>query len=271
MQSDMQTIPVRPLRQPSVLFRTLRTIMALMLREMGSTYGRSPGGYIWAILEPVGIVVVLATAFSLLIRTPSLGTSFILFYASGYLSYALYNDLSGKVQGSLRYSRSLLAYPGVTWLDAVLARFALNLITGVMVMCVVLTGILLTLDARTILDIGPILTAIAMAACVGFGVGAVNCVAVGLVPVWGQLWGIATRPLFLASGVLFIYEDMPPVVQDILWWNPLMHVTGVFRTGIYPTYHATYVSLPYVFGVGLTLTALGLIFLRAHYKRILEQ
>lgn len=267
----MATTPSRPIRQPSVLFKTTRTIVALMLREMGSTYGRSPGGYVWAILEPVGIIIVLATAFSLLIRTPSLGTNFILFYATGYLSFSLYSNLSSKVETSLRYSRPLLAYPGVTWLDAVLARFALNIITGATVMCIVLTGILLVIDTQTAVDIRPLLTAIAMAACIGFGVGALNCVLVGLYPVWGQLWNIVSRPLFLASCVLFIFEDVPTPVQSILWWNPLVHVTGLFRTGIYPTYHATYVSLTYGFGVGLTLTALGLIFLRAHYKRVLEQ
>ena len=263
--------PRAQLRQPSVWLKTGRTIVALMLREMGSTYGRSPGGYLWAIIEPIGVITVLALAFSLLIRAPSLGSSFLLFYATGYMSFTLYQDLAQKTQTSLRYSRPLLAYPGVTWLDAVLARFALNLITGTTVMCLLFTGILLTVETQTILDIEPILTAIAIAACLGLGVGTMNCVLIGLYPVWGQVWGIVTRPLFLASGVLFIYEDLPRVVQDILWWNPLMHVTGLFRSGFYPTYHPAYVSLPFCFGVGLTFTALGLVFLRAHYKRVLER
>lgn len=275
MDSPLPQTPPSPpaphLRQRSVWLKTGRTIVALMLREMGSTYGRSPGGYLWAIIEPIGVITVLSIAFSLLIRSPSLGSSFLLFYATGYMAFTLYGDLALKTQSSLRYSRPLLAYPGVTWLDAVLARFILNLITGTTVICLLFAGILTIVETQTILDIGPILTAIAIAACLGLGVGTVNCVLIGLYPVWGQLWGIVTKPLFLASGVLFIYEDMPRVVQNILWWNPLMHVTGLFRSGFYPTYHATYVSLPYCFGVGLVLTTLGLIFLRAHYKRVLER
>lgn len=35
-------------------FATFRTVMAMVLREMTATYGRTPGGYIWAIIEPVG-------------------------------------------------------------------------------------------------------------------------------------------------------------------------------------------------------------------------
>jgi len=83
-----------------------------------------------------------------------------------------------------------------------------------------------------------------------------NCLLIGLFPVWKTIWKILTRPLFIASGVLFIYEDMPSAVQNILWWNPLLHASGVMRTGFYPTYDAAYVSYGYTYGL-----ALGLIFI----------
>jgi len=70
-----------------------RSVLALVLREMGSTYGQSPGGYVWAIIQPIGIILILALGFSLLIKAPSLGTSFLLFYATGFLAYDLYNQL----------------------------------------------------------------------------------------------------------------------------------------------------------------------------------
>ena len=34
-------------------FASLRCVIALMLREMATTYGRSPGGYLWVMLEPI--------------------------------------------------------------------------------------------------------------------------------------------------------------------------------------------------------------------------
>ena len=40
-------------------FATVRTSVALMLREMVTTYGRSPGGYIWAVVEPVAAATAL--------------------------------------------------------------------------------------------------------------------------------------------------------------------------------------------------------------------
>ena len=251
--------------------RALRTIMALILREMGSTYGASPGGYVWAILQPVGMVVLLSLGFSLVVRAPSLGTSFILFYATGYLPFSFYGDLAAKIGATLRYARALLAYPSVNWMDAVLARFILNLLTNLTVFCIVITGILLIDETRTILNVGPILIGLSLAALVGLGVGVCNAIISGIYPVWINVWGIVSRPLFLASGIFYIYEDLPAVAQNILWWNPLVHISGLVRSGFFPTYHPSYVSLPYCFGLALTLILVGLIFLRAYHTRALER
>lgn len=254
----------------SVPWQSARTIFALMLREMGTTYGRSPGGYLWAILEPIGMIAVLSLAFSLIVRAPSLGNNFTLFYATGFLSFELYGSVASKTAGALLFSRSLLAYPSVTWLDAILARFFLTFLTISAVFCIIITGILSLADTHVILNFPAIVTGLLLAGLFGLAVGLMNCLLFGLYPIWKNIWGIVTRPLFIASGVLFIYEDMPPFVQDILWWNPLMHITGLVRKGFYSTYHASYVSIPYVVGVTLIVLCMGLLFLGTHYKKVLE-
>lgn len=251
-------------------FGAVRTITALILRDMNTTYGRSPGGYVWAVLESVGIILILSLTFSFVVRTPSLGTSFILFYATGWLSFGFYTEVEGKTRRTLRSVSTLMAYPRVTWLDAVLGRTLLASLTEATTMVLVFGGILLLVDTHVSLSMPPILTALALAWLLGLGVGLIDCLLSGLFQLWAIAWGIITRPLMIASGVLFVYDDLPRGAQDILWWNPLMHVTGLFRTGFYDTYDAAYVSLPYVFGLGLTLTMLGLIFMRAWYKLVLE-
>ena len=99
----------------------LRTITALILREMQARYGNSPGGYVWAVLDPVGKLMIMSFLFSFVIRSPSLGNSFILFYATGLLPFALFSAISGATTQSLNYSRALLTYPVVMWLDAIFA------------------------------------------------------------------------------------------------------------------------------------------------------
>lgn len=261
---DWQTRTHRDLRA------TVRTIVALMLREMSTRYGRSPGGYLWAVMEPVAATMIMAFGFSLLMRHPALGTSFMLFFATGMMPFALYNAIDGVVMRSLTYSRALLMYPAVRWIDAVLARFLLNLLTKLLIMLLVLSGILIATETRSVLELGPILAGIVMAALLGLGTGLMNCVLEGLFPAWGLIWSIATRPLYLASGVIVLYEDLPRIAQDILWWNPLLHIIGEFRTGFYPMYSASYVSIPYVTGLALGLVALGIMMVRRHNVSILN-
>ena len=262
-------VPPAPLRARS--FRTGRTITALILREMTTSYGRSPGGYLWAVLEPVGAVLLLSLGFSLLLRSPPLGTSFLLFYATGYLPFSLYMQTSNLVARSLNFSRPLLAYPGVTWIDAILARFILTTLTQLMVFCVVIGGILLAVDTHTVLHLPRILLGLGMAAATGLGIGTLNCFLLSMLPVWTQIWSIAMRPAFLASGIFFIYEDLPRVAQDILWWNPILHANGMVRTGFFASYDATYVNMAFVLGVSGICFALGLVLLGRFHREILSQ
>ena len=153
------------------------------MREMVTTYGRTPGGYLWAVLEPVAAITLLSIVFSLAFRAPSLGTSFALFYASAFLPFMMFNDIVNKLASALRFSRPLLAYPVVGFLDAIVARFVLNLLTHLLVLVVVLAGIFAFIAPPAIIDVPVILGAIAMAAALSLGVGCLNCFLLTAFPV----------------------------------------------------------------------------------------
>ncbi len=261
---------LKPLRSSHRRFATFRTVSALVLREMSTRYSRTPGGYLWNVIEPLAAILFLSIGFSLFVRNPALGTSFLLFYASGYMPFDLYSSLARSCAGAIMFSRPLLKFPAVTWVDALLARFALNSLTGILNTALLLGGILLVIDSRTVLDLPPILAAMGLTMLLGLGVGTMNCVISGLYPVWTLIWGILNRPLFLASGIFFLYDDMPPMAQEILWYNPLIHVVGLMRSGFYPTYTAPYVNEIYVALVSLSLLALGLVLLGRYHRDIIN-
>jgi len=252
-------------------FRTTRTVMALMLREMATTYGRSPGGYIWAILDPVAALAVFSIGFSLLFNAPPVGDSFSLFYATGFLPFMLFNDVANKMATAIHFSRPLLAYPAVTFIDALIARFLLNVLTHLMVSYIVFFGLIVILGARANVDLPLVLLSFGLAAFLGVGVGTLNCYLMTAFPVWERSWQIATRPLFIISGIFFTYDSMPRFAQDILWYNPLMHVIGVSRDGFYGDYRADYASVTMVLVIAsLTLLA-GLLLLWRHHHSLLER
>ncbi len=252
-------------------FASLRSIVALMLREMSTRYGRTPGGYIWALVEPIGAIIVLSAVFSLIIRTPPIGNSFVLFYASGFLPFTIASNVAGQVQNAITFSKPLLFYPAVSWIDAILARFVLNFLTGMVVLVIVFFAVLQFTDATAILEFGPMILAVCMAGLLGLGLGVLNCLLVGLFPAWGQIWGIVTRPLFLVAGVIFLYENLPENVQGYMWYLPWIHITGAFRAGVYPGYEPDYVSVLLVLAWSLIPLALGLVLLRRYHQDILNR
>lgn len=263
--------PSMSTRRSRISFASGRTVMALILREMSTRYGRSPGGYVWAILEPLGTIVLLGIGFSLILRNPPLGNNFLLFYATGFLVFNLYQNLSVLIARSIRFSRALLFYPAVSWLDAILARFLLNSLTGVLAAYILLTAILASIDTRTVIDLPPVLQAMGLAMLLGLSIGTLNCALFGLIEVWDQVWSILTRPLFLASGVIFLYDDLPQTVQNILYYNPLMHITGLMRTGFYPMYNPQYINIPFVILFSLIPLFLGLVLLGRYHQDILNR
>lgn len=252
-------------------FASFRAIAALVLREMSTTNGRSPGGYLWAVLEPAAGIALLSLIFSLGFRNPALGTNFALFYASGLVPLTVFTVLAGRVGMAVSYSRQLLAYPSVTFLDAILARFLLNAMTQVMVAYVIFAGILYAFDVKVILNFPAIATSMAMAGCLALGVGTLNCFLFTKFPVWQQIWSIFTRPLFIISCVFNMFDQLPVWARDWLWYNPIIHAVGMMRHGFYSTYHAPYVSVTYVMGISLVTGAAGLLLLWRHQYSLLER
>ncbi len=251
-------------------FASARTILALVLREMITTYGRSPGGYLWAVLEPVAAIALLTIIFSVGFRSPSLGTNFPIFYATGMIPFVMYNDLSSKVALSLLFSKPLLAYPAVTYLDAIIARFLVNMLTQLMVAYITLTGIMIFFETRLVPDYPTIIQGFALAALLAFGVGVMNCYLFSRFPVWQRAWSILMRPMFLISGIFFLFDNIPQPYQDILWYNPLVHLIGLVRRGFYSSYDASYVSIGYLIGVSMGLILAGLLLLWRSHRDLLQ-
>ena len=247
-----------------------RAVGALMLREMSTTHGRVPGGYLWAVAEPLAGIALLSVIFAIGFHAPSLGTSFPLFYATGLLPFLAFSDITGKLAQALNFSRPLFAYPAVGVLDAILARFLLAALTQLAVASLLLGGILFLSETRATPDLGTLAQAAGLLAVLSLGVGTMNCLLIGLMPLWQRVWSILMRPMFLISGVFFTYQSVPLPWRDLLWWNPLIHVTGLVRRGLYPGYDASYASPTYVLALGLTVALLAGLGLRRWHRDILS-
>ena len=123
-------------------------------------------------------------------------------------------------------------------------------------------------DLKTVLDWGQIFLAVVLICALGFRHRVLELLPVPKVPGLGRHLGYPDSPLFsVISGVLFLYEDLPPFAQDILWYNPIMHITGLMREGFYPVYSPGYISVAYTAACALVPMVIGLLLLPGQYHR----
>ncbi len=199
-----------------------------------------------------------------------MGNNFALFYATGVIPFMLFSNVSRSVASAIQTNRGLLRYPVVTPLDTVFSKFILDVLTMFMVAVLLYSGVILFYGLEVDFDAGSAALAFILAALLELGLGTLNCVLFGFFPTWKNVWGVLTRPLFLMSGMFYTFQSLPVVLQDVLWWNPLIHVVGLMRAAFYSGYEAEYASPLYVLGVSGILFVIGAYLLRRHASVLIE-
>ena len=160
-----------PVALGSVRLRWLRVLFALVVREMSTKFGRSWGGYLWAIVEPLGGILLLTFVFSLALRKPPLGTNFALFYASGVVPFFLFNKVTSTVGAAVDTNRGLLTYPVVQPLDAVFAKFITDFLTMFVIGVLLYATIILWYGLPVSLDVAAIFNGFLLMGLLGLGFG----------------------------------------------------------------------------------------------------
>lgn len=240
------------------LFSYFRVISSLVLREMSARFGSKPGGYIWALLDPVSHVALLTLVFMAFSRVPPLGNSFPLFFATGYFGYLFYSGTLTYVSRSLSANRSLLSYPAIAPIDFVTARFVLQVVTTALVSLIIIFLIVADLHFETVIRWERILEAIVAISILGLGASLFNSVVFPQSPLYEKIFMMVNRPLMLISGVFYLPDSIPLPYRDYLGWNPLCHAIMLFRSGFYDKYEPQMLDMGYLYICALTALLVGL-------------
>ncbi|MBN9260838.1 MAG: ABC transporter permease [Hyphomicrobium sp.] len=245
-------------RRGSPLAIMARVVAALLLRETRVRFGRAQIGYLWAIIEPLGGVLVLAFAFQLIGRVPDVGQSLLLFLAIGMLGFSLQRRLTVQLGNAFDANKALLHFPVVKRIDTLIARSILEIATSLLSMMIIIAGLVLIDGAPPPARLDIFVAGIAALALLGFGLGTLNAILNAHFRSWRHIEGLISRPLFLMSGVFFTPVMLPSAVSDILAWNPVLHGIEWLRYGYYEGYRPDFISAEYLIGWGLTTTLAGL-------------
>lgn len=223
-----------------------RVLLALMLREARTRYGRQRVGYLWALIEPILHIIVFYFIFRYTLRIVPLGQSLAMFLATGLATYVGFSNVLNRTQGGFASNESLLAYPVVSVTDVFLARALLELATWIAVTIIILGALIATgLDPlpRSVLTMA---AAIFLLFGIGFGVGMLVGIAAQFAPSLDTLLSVPFRILYFTSGVFFLPDVMPPAIRNVLAWNPVLQGITLFRMGYYGNYDSHLLDLKYL-------------------------
>ncbi|MDF2095190.1 ABC transporter permease [Aquibaculum arenosum] len=237
-----------------------RVIYALILREMQSRFGRSNIGYLWALVEPLLLVGVFTLGYVAIgRRSPPQGMEFLPFLATSIIAYLSMRNIASRMSSAIESNRSLLLFPQVTPFDLMLGRLLLETATFIAVFVVIIGGgVILGFasppDRPFLLLVTVIYTAL-LGAGIGMLLGAITMnfpwVDHFMRPTW--------RLMLWISGIFFTLKQLPMSVQDILVWNPILHVIELMRAAYFAQVEPYRVSYGYVNWWILITTFMGLL------------
>lgn len=243
-------------------------VFAVFIRELQARFGKFTLGYLWAIIEPLAFIAIMAIVRGKFTGTPIAGLPPMVFFASGILPFFLFRNIAIGAISAVEGNQGLFNYQRVKPADALAARFLLELLI------IVAVGLLVFPVFRII---GPefhynntlqTLTLIILLLMFTAGVSLIFTV-VG--PLWTEakkVLPIVLRPFFFISGVFFPISGIPPALHDYFLWNPILHALELFRASAFTGYTSTGANWSYLFWSSLLTFAGGLAIYRLYRIRI---
>ena len=225
----------------------IRVIGALILRETRTRFGASQFGYVWALVEPIGHVVVLGFVYYLFGRKTPVGTSLELYFITGIFPYFLYEKTGTRLSGAITANKALLNLPMVRNLDVIFARAILEMAT-ILVVLLILIGALFLYGVEEAIPFDPVQAGEAFLAMwlFGTGIGSINAVINSINKSWDNIFRLFTRPIFLLSGIFYSADHFPEPFRTYLLYNPIVHGVEWFRSAFYEGYSIETLDKPYL-------------------------
>ncbi len=246
-----------------------RVINALMLREIITRYGRHNLGFLWLFAEPVlfavGITILWSHSGMAKGTMPVAG-----FAITGYCSLVLWRNMVNRLSGAVPGNIGLLHHRNVQVMDLLIARMILEL-ASCTVALIVLTFAFTGLNLMH-LPMDPYTALLGWFQICWFviGAGLIGAYLGVLSEVVDRIWHVAMYLSLPFTGAFFMTSWLPPAVQEVVLWSPLVNGVEMLRQGYFgPGIDARY-SIEYLLKANTITLFVGLLLTRL-IKRKLSQ
>jgi len=241
------------------------TITLLMVQYFGQKAKAGKFSLLLVIAEPFIFILSLYIIRGVIRdKTPSYGTSLLLFFCSGMMPYYIFIRTSILSRSTIK---PLQPVPRIRSMDVIMAQVAANAVLWGVVMVLLFFGLwMYGIQDAWPESIPTCLYALLLMLCLGAGAGLFNASVDRYFPLWSMIFGICTRGMVFFSGVMSIADRYPLPLRDYLAWNPLLHGVDLFRVGLYGSYPHYLLDVPYLEKCAAVLLFVGFIAERASLR-----
>lgn len=241
-------------------------IYALLLRELSSRFGKSRGGFIWVLFEPLAHLLFPVAIRGLLRHGLMPGVEFPVFIAYGILPFLLFKAICLQIVNGVNSGQGLLSYRQVLLMDVFIAKALAYFVIQAIVFIIVLIG--LAMFGFHVLPIRPVELAgvLMLTVVLAFGLGLLLAAIASLIPDAAAIIRVIFMPLYLLSGILFPVTRFPDAWVQWMAINPVLHLVELSRVMAIAQYEPMkYLSIGYPVALALTTTVIGLMLYRMRY------
>jgi len=243
----------------------------LVIRDVQKQYRKYRLGYLWTLLEPLGMSLVLWFVFSELLGARKLGLQpYLLFLTIAILPWWWFTKgVAASTRVFRRDTGQLLVslLPTQVW---VLRVQLVQLVEFLVSLPVAIIAIIVTQKVP-----GPLIVlfpvAIVFQFILMYGIGLLLSSWSVVVPDLERLVRIVMRAMFYLTPVLYSISNIPASVQPFAALNPMVGVLGLYRIGFWPEEIDSAAHYGVSLAVAAALIVTGFIVFHRLERRILKE
>ncbi len=229
-------------------------ISALIIKDFKMRSGMGRLGLFWMIVDPMFMLVMLASLWYLIGRTEIDGVNVLMYLSSGLIIFGVIRQSMASVPQAIKSNTGLLNFPQVKPISCIIGRFIFEMFL------LMVTSVFLYFLFWWFMGMAPafsdplrLFQVLGIALIFGMGISLLMGVYGTLYDTVKKVAQLLARPLMFLSCIIHSLRDLPAAAQHYILYNPIVHLVDTGRTALFdiPPFPGVNLYYPTIWAVSL--------------------